>query len=50
MKRAMNFAGIESFIFGTDNKLRIFPSNSYKFKPKDHIIIDEVQECLLDNF
>jgi len=50
MKRAMNFAGIESFVFGTDNKLRIFPPNSYKFKPKDHIVIDEVQECLLDNF
>ena len=50
MKRAMNFAGIESFVFGTDNKLRIFPPNSYKFNPKDHIVIDEVQECLLDNF
>ncbi|BAT05603.1 Os08g0437566 [Oryza sativa Japonica Group] len=50
MKRSMNYSGIECFIFGDDNKLRIFPPNSYKFKPKDHIILDEVQECILDNF
>jgi hypothetical protein len=42
--------GVESFSFGNDNKLKIFPPNSFKFKPKDHIIIDEVQECILDNF
>lgn len=41
---------METFIFGPENKLRIFPPNSYKFKPKDHIILDEVQECILDNF
>nr|ABA98515.1 hypothetical protein LOC_Os12g29940 [Oryza sativa Japonica Group] len=50
MKRSMNYAGVECFTFGDDNKLRIFPPNSYKFKPKDHIILDEVQECILDNF
>jgi hypothetical protein len=42
--------GVESFSFGNDNKLKIFPPNLFKFKPKDHIIIDEVQECILDNF
>ncbi|BAS89310.1 Os04g0436700 [Oryza sativa Japonica Group] len=50
MKRSMNYSGIECFTFGDDNKLRIFPPNSYKFKAKDHIILDEVQECILDNF
>jgi hypothetical protein len=42
--------GVESFTFGNDNKLKIFKPNSFKFKPKDHINIDEVQECILDNF
>ncbi|KAB8080352.1 hypothetical protein EE612_000819 [Oryza sativa] len=50
MKKSMNYNGVEFFTFGEDNKLRIFPPNSYKFKPKDHIIIYEVQECILDNF
>ena len=46
----MNYSGTEFFTFGEDNKLKIFPPNSYKFKPKNHIILDEVQECILDNF
>jgi hypothetical protein len=50
MKRSMNHMGVESFSFGNDNKLKIFPPNSFKFKPKDHTIIDEVQDCILDNF
>jgi hypothetical protein len=33
-----------------DNKLKIFPPNLFKFKSKDHIIIDKVQEYILDNF
>ena len=41
---------METLIIGPENKLRIFPPNSYKFKPKDHIVLDEVQECILDNF
>jgi hypothetical protein len=41
---------VKSFSFGNDNKLKIFPPNSFKFKPKDYIVIDEVQECILDNF
>jgi hypothetical protein len=50
MKRTMNHMGVESISFENDNKLKIFPPNSFKFKPNDHIIIDEVQECILDNF
>jgi hypothetical protein len=50
MKENVTFSGIETFIFGQDNKLKIFPPNSYKFKPRDHIVLDEVQECILDNF
>jgi hypothetical protein len=50
MKRSTNQMGVESFSFGNDNKLKIFPPNSFKFKPNDHIIIDEVQEYILDNF
>ena len=50
MKKSTNYNGNEFFSFGTENKLKIFPPNSYKFKPKDHVIIDEVQECILDNF
>ncbi|KAB8086678.1 hypothetical protein EE612_010126, partial [Oryza sativa] len=42
--------GVEFFTFGEDNKLKVFPPNTYKFKPKTHIILDEVQECILDNF
>lgn len=50
MKRGMSFNGMETFSFGAENKLRIFPANSYKFKPKDHIALDDMQECILDNF
>jgi hypothetical protein len=50
MKRLTNHMGVESFSFENDNKLKIFSPNLFKFKPKDHIIIDEVQECILDNF
>jgi len=50
MKRGMSPSGGESFSFGTENRLRIFPPNTYKFKPKDHIVLDEIQECILDNF
>jgi hypothetical protein len=50
MKRIVNHIGAESFSFGNDNNLKIFPPNSFKFKPNDHIIIDGIQECILDNF
>jgi hypothetical protein len=50
MKKGIGFNGIETISFGPENKLRVFPPNSYKFKPKDHIILDETQECILDNF
>jgi hypothetical protein len=50
MKKSVTFSDIETFVFGQDNKLKVFPPNSYKFKPRGHIILDEVQECILDNF
>ena len=50
MKRGVSPSGNESFSFGTENRLRIFPPNTYKFKPKDHVTLDEIQECILDNF
>lgn len=50
MKKSMNYNGVEFFTFGEDNKLKVFPPNTYKFKPKSHIILDEVQECILGNF
>jgi WD repeat-containing protein 44 len=33
----MNHMGVESFSFGNENKLKILPPNSFKFKPKNHI-------------
>ena len=50
MKRGTSPIGDECFNFGTENKLRIFPPNTYKFKPRDHIVLDDIQECILDNF
>ena len=51
MKKSVTFSGIETSVFGQDNNLRVFPpTNSYKFKPREHIILDEVQECILNNF
>ena len=50
MKRGTSPIGGECFNFGTENKLRIFPPNTYKFKPRDHIVLDDIQECILDNF
>ena len=49
MKRTMNNAEVEYYTFGPENKLRVFPPNTFKFKPKDHVFMDEVQQCLLDN-
>lgn len=50
MKKGVSPTGGEHYYFGTENKLRIFPPNTYKFKPRDHIVLDGVQECVLDNF
>ena len=50
MKRGITNSGMEVFMFGAENKLKIFPPNTYKFKPKNHIVLTEVQECILDNF
>ena len=50
IKKTTNLSGVETFVFSPKNKLRVFPPNSYKFKPRDHIVLDEVQECILDKF
>jgi hypothetical protein len=50
MKRGILPNGTEVFTFGIDNTLRIFPPNTFKFKAKGHIALDEIQECILDNF
>ena len=42
--------GGECFNFAIDNKLKNFLPNTYKFKPRDHIVLDDIQECILDNF
>ena len=49
MKRGLLPTGNECFIFGDDNKLKIFPPNTFNFKPKNHIHVDEIQRCILDN-
>lgn len=41
---------MEVFTFHIENTLKIFPPNTFKFKPKGHIIHDEIQEYILDNF
>jgi len=50
MKRGLLPTGNECFIFGDENKLKIFPANTFNFKPKSHIRIDDIQRCILDNF
>ena len=50
MKKGTSPIGGECFNFRTENKLRIFSPNTYKFKPRDHIVLDDIQECILDNF
>lgn len=50
MKRGTLPNGTEVFTFGTENSLKIFPPNTFKFKPKSHIALDNIQECILDNF
>jgi hypothetical protein len=50
MKRGILPNGTEVFTFEIDNTLRIFLPNTFKFKAKGHIVLDEIQECILDNF
>ncbi|KAG2611557.1 hypothetical protein PVAP13_4KG105000 [Panicum virgatum] len=54
MKRGVSPSVNERFSFGTENRLRIFPPYIYiyiyKFKPRNHIVLHEIQECILDNF
>jgi hypothetical protein len=42
--------GMEVFAFGIENTLKIFPPNTFKFNPKGHIVLDDIQQCILDNF
>jgi hypothetical protein len=42
MKRGLLPNGTEVFIFGIENTLRIFPPNTFKFKAKGHIILEEI--------
>lgn len=50
MKKGLLPNGSEVFTFGIENSLKIFPPNTFNFKPKNHIILDEVQSSILDNF
>ena len=40
----------EYLFFGEENRLKMFQPNTFNFKPKPHIKLDEAQRCILDNF
>ncbi|KAM3193886.1 hypothetical protein ACQJBY_070498 [Aegilops geniculata] len=40
----------EYLFFGEQNRLKMFQPNTFNFKPKPHIKLDEAQRCILDNF
>lgn len=50
MKKGLFPTRDECFFFGEENRLKIFQPNTFNFKPKAHIKLDEVQRCILDNF
>ena len=51
MKKGLHPHGFEAINFGAENSLKIFEPNTFNFRPKKHIInLDEIQECILDNF
>ena len=50
MKKGLLPNGWEVYNFGNDNTLKIFPPYTFKFKPKPHIAVDDIQQCILDNF
>ena len=50
MKRGILPNRTEVFTFGIENTLKIFPPNTFKFNPKSHIALDDIQQCILDNF
>ncbi|XBI43562.1 hypothetical protein VPH35_108319 [Triticum aestivum] len=47
MKRNTLAGGSESEIFVNNTRLRILPPNTFNFKQKDHIHIDDMERCLL---
>uniref|UniRef100_A0A452XNF0 Uncharacterized protein n=2 Tax=Aegilops tauschii subsp. strangulata TaxID=200361 RepID=A0A452XNF0_AEGTS len=50
MKRGLLSTGNECFILGEDNKLKILPHKTFSLKPKSHILVDEIQRCIIDSF
>ena len=40
----------EKMQFGSGNALTIFPPNTFNFNPKRHVVVNNRQQCLLDNF
>lgn len=40
----------EKMQFGAENALTIFPPNTFNFNPKRHVVVNNKQQCLLDNF
>ena len=40
----------EKMQFGAENALTIFPPNTFNFNPKRHVVVNNRQQCLLDNF
>ena len=40
----------EYLFFGEENRLKMFQPNTFNFKPKSLIKLDEAQRCILDNF
>lgn len=50
MKKGLLPTRDECYFFGEQNKLKIFQPNTFNFKPKAHIKLDDIQRCILDNF
>lgn len=50
MRKGLFHTKEEYIFFGEENRLKVFQPNTFNFKPKVHIKLDEVQRCILDNF
>ena len=49
MRKGLFHTKEEYIFFGEENRLKVFQPNTFNFKPKAHIKLDEVQRCILDN-
>ena len=50
MKRGTLCGGSECFMFKDDNnRLKLYRPNTFNFKPNNHIHVDEIQRCIMDN-